>query len=80
MRDKRSLKTKGYGFVSLGNADDYLKCYREMNGAYVGNRPCKIEPGKWKDRMHEYKKDEELSAKFKKPNLNKKKYKVYGRY
>lgn len=32
IRDKRSLKTKGYGFVSLGDPDDYLKCFREMNG------------------------------------------------
>ncbi|KRX11068.1 hypothetical protein PPERSA_05177 [Pseudocohnilembus persalinus] len=79
VRDKRSLKTKGYGFVSFGNSDDYLASFKEMNGKYVGNRPCKIEAGRWKERMHEYKKqDSEIQSQFKK--ANKKKARLPGGY
>lgn len=42
VRDKRSNKTKGYGFVQFGGADDFLKAVKEMHGRYIGNRPCRI--------------------------------------
>ena len=32
VRDKRTKKTKGYGFVSFKDPQDYLKAMREMNG------------------------------------------------
>ncbi|OAF69965.1 60S acidic ribosomal protein P2 [Intoshia linei] len=32
VRDKRTDKSKGYGFVSLGNAKDFVLAMREMNG------------------------------------------------
>ena len=39
-----------FRFVSLLNANDYLKCFKEMDGGYVGNRPCKLSKSKWADR------------------------------
>lgn len=42
IKDKKSGKSKGYGFVSFMEAEDFAKALREMNGKYIGNRPCKI--------------------------------------
>ena len=35
VRDKRTKKTKGFGFVSFKEPQDYLKAMREMNGKFV---------------------------------------------
>lgn len=32
VRDKKSNKTKGYGFVSFKDPNDFIKAMREMNG------------------------------------------------
>jgi len=32
VRDKRSMKTKGFGFVSFKDPNDFVKAIREMNG------------------------------------------------
>jgi len=40
IRDKVTSITKGYGFVSFLDSDDMVKALREMNGKYIGNRPC----------------------------------------
>ena len=32
VRDKRNGKTKGFGFVSFKNSDDFVKAMREMDG------------------------------------------------
>ena len=32
VRDKRTQKTKGYGFVSFKDPNDYVRAIREMNG------------------------------------------------
>lgn len=37
-------------FVSLGDAQDYLRAFKDMNGKYVGNRPCIMHKSKWKER------------------------------
>ncbi|XP_053408169.1 RNA-binding protein 42-like isoform X1 [Mercenaria mercenaria] len=50
VRDKRSNKTKGYGFVSFKDPTDYVRAMREMNGKYVGNRPIKLRKSNWKER------------------------------
>ena len=42
VRDGRSGKTRGYGFVSFKDPWDMTKALREMQGKYVGNRPIKI--------------------------------------
>jgi RNA recognition motif-containing protein len=50
VRDKITGKSKGYGFVSLLDPIEFLKCLKEMNGSYIGNRPCKLKKSNWKQR------------------------------
>jgi len=50
VRDKRSNKTKGYGFISFKDPTDFTKAMREMDGKYVGSRPIKLRKSNWKDR------------------------------
>ena len=35
VRDKRTNKTKGYGFVSFRDPNDFVKAIREVNGKYI---------------------------------------------
>lgn len=50
VRDKRSGKSKGYAFVSFEDPLSFAKALREVNGKYIGNRPCKLRKSKWLDR------------------------------
>ncbi|KAM7526701.1 hypothetical protein LguiA_016603 [Lonicera macranthoides] len=50
VRDKRTGKTKGYGFVSFANPTDLAAALKEMNGKYVGNRPIKLRKSNWRER------------------------------
>jgi RNA recognition motif-containing protein len=34
VKEKKSGKSKGYGFVSFMNADDYTKAFQEFNSSY----------------------------------------------
>lgn len=42
VRDKRTTKSKSYGFVSFSNTDDYFRAAKEMNGKYIGSHPVLI--------------------------------------
>ncbi|KAK8151447.1 hypothetical protein IWX90DRAFT_64838 [Phyllosticta citrichinensis] len=42
VRDKRTTKSKGYGFVSFSNGDDYFQAAKEMQGKYIGSHPVLI--------------------------------------
>ncbi|KAG9257047.1 uncharacterized protein F5Z01DRAFT_448532 [Emericellopsis atlantica] len=42
IRDKRTTKSKGYGFVSFSNADDFFAAAKEMNGKYIQSHPVTI--------------------------------------
>ncbi|KAJ4462016.1 putative RNA-binding protein 42 [Paratrimastix pyriformis] len=57
VKDNRTHKTKGYGFVSFSDPDDYLKAYKEMHGQYVGSRPIKLKKSKWQERSFYNKKN-----------------------
>ncbi|CAG9317780.1 unnamed protein product [Blepharisma stoltei] len=48
--DKRSGESKGYGFISFGSVDDYIKAMKEMNGKYICNRPIRLLKSDWKKR------------------------------
>ncbi len=50
IRDKVTGKSKGFGFVSLLDPIEFLKALKEMNGTYIGNRPCKLKKSNWKQR------------------------------
>ncbi|KAI1318205.1 hypothetical protein EDD11_007088 [Mortierella claussenii] len=50
VRNKSTQKTKGYGFISFTEPDDFARAWKEMNGKYVGNRPIKLRKSQWKDR------------------------------
>ena len=41
-RDKLTLKSRGYGFVTFTDPFDCAKALREMNGKYIGNRPVTL--------------------------------------
>lgn len=42
IRDKRTTKSKGYGFVSFSDADDFFQAAKEMNGKYIQSHPVTI--------------------------------------
>lgn len=42
IRDKRTTKSKGFGFVSFADADDFFQAAKEMNGKYIGSHPVLI--------------------------------------
>lgn len=43
IRDKVTGKTRGYGFVSYSDPEDFMASWKAMNGRYVGSRPVKIQ-------------------------------------
>ena len=42
IKDKKYDAPKGYGFVSFTDPRDGVRALKEMNGKYVGQRPCKL--------------------------------------
>lgn len=66
IRDKRTGKSKGFGFISFRTIDDYVKAMKEMDGKYVGSRPIKLAKSTWKDRALVGGKSKIEDAKFKK--------------
>ncbi|GKV12510.1 hypothetical protein SLEP1_g23643 [Rubroshorea leprosula] len=72
VRDKRTGKTKGYGFVSFANLSDIAAALKEMNGKYVGNRPIKLRKSNWKDRTNYEALERQKNHNQKKPKPSKK--------
>jgi hypothetical protein len=50
VRDNRTTKSKGYGFVSFSDINDFITAMQTMDGKYIGNRPCTLKKSNWKDR------------------------------
>ncbi|KAF3762506.1 hypothetical protein M406DRAFT_32142, partial [Cryphonectria parasitica EP155] len=42
IRDKRTNKSKGYGFVSFSDPDDFFQAAKEMNGKYIQSHPVVV--------------------------------------
>ncbi|KAK9480624.1 hypothetical protein V1514DRAFT_324966 [Lipomyces japonicus] len=42
IRDKKSSKSKGYGFIAFKDPEDYFKAFKEMNGKYIGSHPVQL--------------------------------------
>ncbi|XP_059665733.1 uncharacterized protein LOC132311705 [Cornus florida] len=72
VRDKRTGKTKGYGFVSFANLTDLAAALKEMNGKYVGNRPIKLRKSNWRERTDFEALERQKNHTQKKPRLHKK--------
>ncbi|CAN1271130.1 RNA-binding protein 42 [Linum perenne] len=72
VRDKRTGKTKGYGFVSFSNPSDLAAALKEMNGKYVGNRPIKLRKSNWKERIDYDSLGKHKNHNQKKPKIQKK--------
>lgn len=45
-QDEKMSSNKGFAFISFADPEDYLKCYKEMNGKYVGSKPISLERAK----------------------------------
>ncbi|XP_060189866.1 uncharacterized protein LOC132618886 [Lycium barbarum] len=69
VRDKRTGKTEGYGFVSFSNPLDLSKALKTMNGKYVGNRPIKLCKSKWQKRIDYEALESHKNRSHKKPKL-----------
>ncbi|PWZ03267.1 RNA-binding domain-containing protein [Testicularia cyperi] len=39
---KKDGKSKGYGFVAFADPEDFLKAWKQMDGKYIGSRPCRL--------------------------------------
>mmetsp|Transcript_3096 Transcript_3096/g.4208 ORF Transcript_3096/g.4208 Transcript_3096/m.4208 type:complete len:296 (-) Transcript_3096:135-1022(-) len=50
IRNKRTQKSKGYGFASFLDPFDAAAALREVAGKYVGNRPIKLRRSSWQQR------------------------------
>lgn len=70
VRDKRTSKSKGYGFVSFSDADDFFQAAKEMNGKYIQSHPVVIRKANTEIKVS--------NAKDKDRGKNKKKNKKYG--
>ncbi|CAH1646797.1 unnamed protein product [Spodoptera littoralis] len=64
IRDKRTNKSKGFGFVSFKDPGDFIKAMKEMDGRYVGSRPIKLRKSTWRARSLDVvrKKEKEKAA------------------
>lgn len=67
IRDKKSTKSKSYGFVSFANTDDYFRAAKEMEGKYIGSHPVRIKRA-----------DTEIAATVKRDDKNKGKHGKYN--
>lgn len=60
VREKRTNKSKGYGFISFKDPQDYARAIKEWDGKYLGCRPIKLRKSVWKDRSIEVRKNKAL--------------------
>lgn len=50
-RNGYNKKSKGYGFVSFQDPIEGARVLKEMQGAYIGNRPVQLKKSTWDDRQ-----------------------------
>ncbi|KAL1840636.1 hypothetical protein VTJ49DRAFT_244 [Mycothermus thermophilus] len=46
IRDKRTSKSKGFGFVSFSDPEDFFQAAKEMNGKYIQSHPVVVRKAK----------------------------------
>lgn len=59
IRERNTGKSRGYGFVSMLDVEDFMRAMREMNGKYIGNRPIKLRKSTWQERIHNSEKNQQ---------------------
>ena len=42
VRDKHTTKSRGFGFVSFVDGDEYFQAARDMQGKYIGSHPVQL--------------------------------------
>ena len=63
MRDKRTKKSRGFGFVSFLDPNDMVAALKTMNGKYCGTRPMKLRKSDWDKRSISSKKARKMRKK-----------------
>ncbi|KAK5115482.1 hypothetical protein LTR62_001141 [Meristemomyces frigidus] len=63
VRDKRTTKSKGFGFVSFTDGEEGFKAAREMVGKYIGSHPVTIQRSKTDLRPTKQKQNEKHKGK-----------------
>jgi len=62
IRERNTGKSRGYGFVSFLDVEDFMNAMRSMNGKYIGNRPIKLRKSTWQERQHNSEKNQQKKA------------------
>ncbi|KAL1883148.1 hypothetical protein VTK73DRAFT_9515 [Phialemonium thermophilum] len=63
IRDKRTNKSKGYGFVSFSDPDDFFQAAKEMNGKYIQSHPVVVHKAKTEIKPQVIKEDRHSKGK-----------------
>jgi hypothetical protein len=63
VRDNRTSKSKGYGFVSFSDADDFFQAAKEMNGKYIQSHPVIVRKSTTEIKPHTVKDDKKKHGK-----------------
>ncbi|KAH8881243.1 RNA-binding domain-containing protein [Thozetella sp. PMI_491] len=58
IRDTRTTKSKGYGFVSFSDPDDFFQSAKEMNGKYIQSHPVVVHKAKTEIRAQKVREDD----------------------
>lgn len=51
VRDYKTQKPKGYGFVAFAEGKEFLRALKEMNGKWIGNRQCIIKKSEHQPKL-----------------------------
>ena len=51
VRDERTDKTRGYGFVSFAAPEDMLQALRAENNKYIGMKPVVLKKSSWNGKQ-----------------------------
>ncbi|KAK4458878.1 RNA-binding protein 42 [Cladorrhinum samala] len=63
VRDKRTTKSKGFGFVSFSDPDDFFQAAKEMNGKYIQSHPVVVRKAKTEIKPQSIKDDHRKNKK-----------------
>lgn len=66
VRDKRTNKSKAYGFVSFSDPDDFFQAAKEMNGKYIQSHPVVVRKSTTEIKPAVHKDDRRKGKNFKK--------------